>query len=132
MNLINILGIATCLGLTSSAFASSTYVYCGVPDGSDWEWLLDTDDNYISIEGEWKRVTLNDSSYFNVFNVSESVFNQRTWECPAGYVVQPADRSTSFWEVFQITREDGSSYLKEGHKSYHNSMRYQDHFLRSL
>lgn len=112
--------------------SSTTYVYCGLPDGSDWDWLYDEQGNYINIEGEWRRISLHDSSFYNVFNVQQSTFNQKKIKCPSGYIPQPADRNTSYWEVFQISLPNGSSYFMEGHKSYHNTIRPQNHYLRSL
>lgn len=51
--------------MASSAFANtSTYVYCGLPDGSNWDWLLDGNNNYETIEGQWARINqANGTSY---------------------------------------------------------------------
>lgn len=118
--------------INTSQATALTYVYCGLPDGSDWDWLLDEQGNYISIEGQWRRVSLHDSSFFNVFNVEKATFDEKNLDCPSGYNLQPADRNTSYWEVFQITLPNGSTYFMDGHKSYHNTSRHQSHYLRSL
>ena len=108
--------------LTSATFVNaSTYVYCGLPDGSDWDWILDDHDNYEMISGQWARVTEANGQYFNVFRVTEAAFDTRLFSCPAGYVTQPAESGTSRWEIFEIVRPDGSSYFVDGYKTYYLS-----------
>ncbi|NRD72211.1 hypothetical protein HQQ94_02950 [Shewanella sp. VB17] len=113
--------IITCLTLilSSQSFAE-TYVYCGLPDGSDWEWLLDENNNYVPIEGQWGRITAANHGYFKVFKVQESTFIEKTLTCPEGYITQPAERNSSKWEIFELIRPDGSSYFIDAHKSYYN------------
>ncbi|RSD28536.1 hypothetical protein [Vibrio pectenicida] len=112
--------------LTSTTFANtSTYVYCGLPDGSDWDWLLNMHDNYEMIRGQWARVTEENSQYFNVFRVDEAVFDVKAFNCPAGYIAQPAESGTSRWEIFEIIRSDGSSYFIDGYKTYYSSISNQ-------
>ncbi|MDN3610050.1 hypothetical protein ACODM8_14520 [Vibrio ostreicida] len=121
--------IALCV--TSSAFANtSTYVYCGLPDGSDWDWLLDHNDNYTTIEGQWGRVTQPSGRYFNVFRVTEAVFEAKAFSCPAGYIAQPADSGTSRWEIFEIIRPDGSRYFIDAYRTYYHNgtSRVEDNF----
>ncbi|MCC2525750.1 hypothetical protein [Vibrio coralliilyticus] len=115
--------IITCSALlmASSAFANtSTYVYCGLPDGSDWDWLLGGNNNYETIEGQWARISQADGSYFNALRVSEALFNSKAFSCPAGYVPQPADSGTSRWEIFEVIRADGTSYLIDAYKTHYN------------
>ncbi|MFY2507833.1 hypothetical protein ACN3E9_06015 [Vibrio pectenicida] len=114
--------LSTLLLISSSAYANTnttTYVYCGLPDASDWEWLLDTDDNYIIISGRWGRVTEASGHYFRVFRVSEEVWEQQVFNCPAGYISQPADSGTSRWEIFEVIRANGSSYFIDAYKTYY-------------
>ena len=70
--------------INTSQATTLTYVYCGLPDGSDWDWLLDEQGNYISIEGQWRRVSLHDSSFFNVFNVEKATFDEKKPRLPLG------------------------------------------------
>ncbi|MCF7506099.1 MULTISPECIES: hypothetical protein [unclassified Vibrio] len=108
--------------MASSAFANtSTYVYCGLPDGSDWDWLLDGNNNYETIEGRWARINQANGTYFKVFRVSEALFDSKAFSCPGGYVPQPADSGTSRWEIFEVIRADGTSYFIDGYKTYYNS-----------
>ncbi|MDN3612508.1 hypothetical protein ACODM8_14805 [Vibrio ostreicida] len=107
-------------GLSSFAHAS-TYVYCGLPDGSDWEWLLDSNDNYQTIDGIWGRAIQANGNYYNVFRVNEALFETKAFSCPGGYVPQPAESGASRWEVFEIIRADGSRYLIDGHKTIYNA-----------
>ncbi|MYM61372.1 hypothetical protein GTG28_19330 [Vibrio sp. OCN044] len=122
--------------ITSATFVNaSTFVYCGRPDGSDWDWLLDTYDNYETIHGQWARVTEVNHRYFNVFRVSEAEFQSKAFRCPAGYIPQPAESGTSRWEVFEIVRQDGSRYLIDGYKTYYSITTNQvtsNHYFRSL
>ncbi|WP_114784687.1 hypothetical protein [Vibrio tetraodonis] len=107
--------------LASTTFVNaSTFVYCGLPDGSDWNWLLDANDNYETIQGHWVRITEGSNQYFNVFRVSEIEFQARAFSCPAGYVPQPAESGTSYWEIFEIIRQDGSRYFIDGYKTYYS------------
>ena len=107
--------------LSSSVFANTTtFVYCGPPDGGrDWDWLLDSEDDYITIEGRWGRVTESSGRYFRVFRVSEDVWRQKSLQCPSGKNVQPADSGTSRWEIFEVIRADGSRYFIDGYKTYY-------------
>ncbi|BCK12278.1 hypothetical protein FLM06_03685 [Vibrio cholerae] len=105
---------------SASSFANSTtYVYCALPDGSDWEWLLDTNDNYVTISGNWGRVSEANGNYFNVFRVNEAIWKQKAIQCPAGYIAHPADRGSSRWEIFEVMRTDGSSYFVNGYRTYY-------------
>lgn len=114
--------IFSTLFLTSTAFATTSQrVYCGLPDGTDWDWLLDSNDQYEYIEGQPARVTEANGQYFNVFRVEEAAFNARAFSCPAGYVTQPAESGTSSWEIFQIVKPDGSSYFIDSYKTYYFS-----------
>ena len=112
--------LSTLLLIRSSAYANvTTYVYCGLRDASNWEWLLDNNDDYVTISGRWGRVTEASGIYFQVFRVSEEVWQQKALQCPAGYISQPADSGTSRWEIFEIIRSDGSSYFINGYKTYY-------------
>ncbi|MBU2895562.1 hypothetical protein [Vibrio hepatarius] len=114
------------LVLTSTTYANtSTYVYCGLPDGSDWDWLLDEHDNYKTIDGQWARVTEENGQYYNVFRLDEVTFESKAFSCPAGYITQPAESGTSRWEIFEIIRPDGSSYFIDGYKTYYSSINHQ-------
>lgn len=113
------------LFLTSAAFGNTSYVYCGLPDGSDWEWLLDGNDNYETIEGQWARVTEINGQYFNVFRVDEAIYNAKVFNCLAGYVPQPAESGTSQWEIFEIIKPDGSSYWIDSYKTYYSLSSHQ-------
>ncbi|NRD75720.1 hypothetical protein HQQ94_21360 [Shewanella sp. VB17] len=106
------------LGLVNSivAHADTTYVYCAVPDGSDWDWLVDRSNNYVTVEGSWGRYTYSDGAYFNYFNVSNAQYQSVNSRCPLGEVAQPGDRNTSSWEVFNILHLDGS-IIAAGHKN---------------
>jgi hypothetical protein len=100
------------LTFSTQSFAdTSTYVYCSLPNASDWEWLLDGNDNYVTIEGLWEVDTDIYGRDFNAFKVQESVFNEKTLICPEGYVTQPGDRNASDWNLFKIIQPDGSSYI---------------------
>ncbi|RSD28532.1 hypothetical protein [Vibrio pectenicida] len=122
--------------LTSATFVNaSTFVYCGLPDGSDWDWLLGAHDSYETIEGQWARVTGANNQYFNVFRVNETEFLAKAFSCPAGYVPQPAESGTSRWEIFEIIRPDGSRYFIDGYKTYYSIINNQvtiNHYFRSL
>ncbi|MBU2896762.1 hypothetical protein [Vibrio hepatarius] len=109
------------LWLYSSLSHSMTYVYCGLSDGSDWEWLLDQSGNYETIDGTWGQVHQGNGRYFNVFRVTESQFDSKAFNCPAGYTPQPADRGTSRWEVFEIQKPDGTQMLIDSYKTYYNT-----------
>ncbi|NOH73352.1 hypothetical protein F0225_18725 [Vibrio pectenicida] len=128
--------IFSTLFLTSTAFATTSQrVYCGLPDGTDWDWLLDGNNQYQYIEGQPARVAATNNLYFNVFRVSETIFNARAFNCPAGYVTQPAESGTSRWEIFEIVRPDGSSYLIDSYKTIYSSANNQvaiNHYFRSL
>lgn len=111
------------------SFASTTtYVYCGLPDASDWEWLLDSDDNYVTISGNWGRVTEANGVYYTVFRVDEALWQQKSLQCPAGYILQPADSGTSRWEIFEIIRADGSRYFIHGYRTYYLQGRVEANF----
>ncbi|AEH16468.1 hypothetical protein [Shewanella baltica] len=103
---------------TQSFADTSTYVYCGLPDGSDWEWLLDENDNYVTIEGQWGQVILPNRRYFMTFKVQQSVFDEKGLTCPEGYFIQPGNRNLANWDVFQIMQSNGSSYIMDGYKTY--------------
>ncbi|WP_337969458.1 hypothetical protein [Vibrio pectenicida] len=109
------------LCIYSSLSYSMTYVYCGLSDGSDWDWLLDQNGNYETIEGTWGRVHQRNGQYFNVFRVTESHFDSKAFSCPAGYTPQPADRGTSRWEVFEIQKPNGTQVLVDSYKTYYNT-----------
>ncbi|WP_114784689.1 hypothetical protein [Vibrio tetraodonis] len=112
--------------LTSTTFVNaSTFVYCGHLDGSDWDWLLDDHDYYETIQGQWKRVTEGNNRYFNVFRVTETEFQEKAFDCPTGYIPQPAESGTSRWEIFEIIRPDGSRYFIDGYKTYYSSITNQ-------
>ncbi|GLT17091.1 hypothetical protein GCM10007938_08680 [Vibrio zhanjiangensis] len=103
----------------SSQAQTSTYIYCGLKDGSDWEWHFDNNDNYSIISGRWARITQANGRYFNVFRVSESDLQALALSCPAGYQPQPADAGTSHWEVFEVFRNDGSRYIIDSYRTYY-------------
>ncbi|XHY20913.1 hypothetical protein ViNHUV68_16210 [Vibrio sp. NH-UV-68] len=112
--------LSTTLLISTSSFADTyTYVFCGLPDGSDWDWLISEQDDYITIEGNWGRVTETTGRYFDVFKVNEHTFYTKVLRCPAGYIPQPADRGTSRWQIFEIIRADGSSYLIDAYTTYY-------------
>ncbi|RSD28534.1 hypothetical protein [Vibrio pectenicida] len=108
------------LGFWSSYTHAITYVYCGLPDGSDWEWLIDQSGNYQKIEGVWARITESNGRYFNVYRVTKCAFEIKAFNCPAGYIPQPAESGTSLWEIFEIQQPDGTRQLLDGYKSYHS------------
>ncbi|RSD30490.1 hypothetical protein [Vibrio pectenicida] len=111
---------STLLLASQTVYANTTtYVYCGLPDASDWEWLLDENDNYMTIPGKWGRITEASGHYFKVFRVSEEVWQQKSFNCPSGYTSQPADSGTSRWEIFEVIRSNGSSYFINGYKTYY-------------
>lgn len=114
---LNLLITSTTLFFTSTVFADTTYVYCGLPDGSAWEWLLDSNGNYETIEGQWARVTEDNGLYFNVFRVNEESYNTKAFNCPAGYVPQPAISGSSRWEVFEVISSNAPSYLIDSYKT---------------
>lgn len=116
----NIIIMLSVVLLTTAASHASTYVYCGRTDGSDWDWLLDEHENYEIIRGRWGRITEVNGMYFNVFRVDETTFTSRSFNCPAGYVPQPAESGTSRWEIFEIIKPDGSSYFIDGYKTYYS------------
>lgn len=107
--------------INTSQATTLTYVYCGLPDGSNWDWLLDNNGNYETIEGTWARITQSNGRYFNVFRVTESHYHSKAFSCPAGYVPQPAERRTSGWEVFEIQKTDGTKILLDGRKTTYDS-----------
>ncbi|NRD72212.1 hypothetical protein HQQ94_02955 [Shewanella sp. VB17] len=100
----------------SSAHAATTYVYCATPDGSDWDWLLTNNNDYILMEGVWGRNTYSDGTYFNYFSISIEKYTLINSMCPLGYVAQPGDRDSSFWEVFYIIDYNGN-FIADGKKS---------------
>lgn len=96
--------------------AVMTNVYCAVPDGSDWDWLLDSAGHYVLMEGSWGKHIYSDGAYFDYFSISIAKYTLLSSQCPRGYVAQPADRYSSHWEVFNIIFSDGS-VIADGHKS---------------
>ncbi|CAM3572335.1 hypothetical protein [Vibrio aquimaris] len=122
--------LSSLLLLSSSVFAdTTTYVYCGPTDGGrDWDWLLDQDDNYVTIKGQWARITEASGRYFKVFRVTEELWLQKSLQCPAGYNVQPADSGTSRWEIFEIIRANGSSYFINGYRTYYFQGQVESNF----
>jgi len=121
MKNMSIITLITLLSAPTTFVNASTFVYCGLSDGSDWDWLLDTNDNYETIQGQWARVTQANHRYFNVYRVSETEFLAKAFSCPAGYIPQPAESGTSRWEIFEVTRFDGSSYFIDGYKTYYST-----------
>ncbi|WP_114784685.1 hypothetical protein [Vibrio tetraodonis] len=127
--------LVTLLGISSTLVNASPFVYCGLPDGSDWEWLINSHNHYETIQGQWARVAEATNQYFNVFRVSETEFKAKAFSCPAGYIPQPAESGTSRWELFEIVRQDGSRYLIDGYKTYYSITTNQvtsNHYFRSL
>ncbi|MDN3612710.1 hypothetical protein QWZ16_24365 [Vibrio ostreicida] len=120
--------IALCV--TSSAFANtSTYVYCGLPDGSDWDWLLDHNDNYTTIEGQWGRVTQPSGRYFNVFRVTEAVFEAKAFSCPAAISPNGRQRHLTLGNI-RNHQADGSRYFIDAYRTYYHNgtSRVEDNF----
>jgi hypothetical protein len=101
----------------SKVQAETTYVYCAAPDGSDWDWLLDSADNYVLIEGTWGRHTYMNQSYFNYFNISTAQYQLVNSQCPLGDVAQPGGRYTRSWDVFNLLYPNGATLIAEGQKS---------------
>ncbi|NRD75285.1 hypothetical protein HQQ94_19070 [Shewanella sp. VB17] len=100
----------------SKVQAETTYVYCAAPDGSHWNWLIDSSDNYVTVEGSWGRERLSNRKYFNYFSISEAKYESLNAQCPSGEVAQPGDRSSSYWEVFKIQNANGSR-ISNGQKT---------------
>ncbi|WP_146184886.1 hypothetical protein [Aeromonas sp. HMWF015] len=95
----------------------NSWVFCGSPDGRHWQWLLDRDNNYISVEGVWGRHLIDGGEYFNVFRISEEIYSDIRDLCPTGLMPQPADRATSAWEVFEVSNSDGSTTVVDAYKT---------------
>ncbi|RSD30417.1 hypothetical protein [Vibrio pectenicida] len=130
MKIKQLLACTTALMAMSTQAQISTYVYCGLADGSDWEWHLDHNDDYSIIYGRWARVTEENGRYFNVFRVNESDLQALALSCPSGYQPQPADSGTSYWELFEVLRADGSKYIINSYRTYyiHGTSRIESNF----
>jgi hypothetical protein len=95
-----LIALLLCSGL-SPASAAETYVYCAQPDGSDWDWLVDSTNNYVKVTGEWGRENISGDSYFNYFSISDATYHAVMTQCPSGTIAQPADSRYSAWSVFK-------------------------------
>jgi hypothetical protein len=100
----------------SKVQAETTYVYCAAPDGSHWDWLIDSSDNYVPVGGTWGRRSLPNNRYFNYFSVSEAKYESLSAQCPSGEVAQPGDRRSSYWEVFNVQSPNGNT-IADGFKT---------------
>jgi hypothetical protein len=102
-----------------AAHAETTYVYCAEPDGSHWDWFLDSANNYVTIEDAWGQAIVSNNIYYNYFSVSSEAYHTVSIQCPLGEVAQPGNRHSSYWEVFNILNRNGG-VIADGHMSIIN------------
>jgi hypothetical protein len=129
---ISMLVAAVLLLSVSSANAVETYVYCAETDGNSWDWLLDSSNDYVKIEGIWSREESSNlvQTHFNAFKVPEAIYNSVSSQCPEGKVAQPGDRNSSYWEVFKVSPNNAEDYFADGRRTLFGSS--ADYFFRSL
>ena len=98
----------------------TTSVYCAKPDASCWVWLLNSSNNYIQVEGAWGEYFLSNNIYFSYFTISEENYKIVSAKCPVGFVVQPGNPNSSYWDVFKIMQENGVAVIADGTQTIHN------------
>lgn len=104
--------------------ANWSYVYCTKLDGSDWHWLTDDAEDYMTINGNWGIMQV-DGTNFSYFNVSEHDYEVVNTKCQstfsAEHVAQPGNSSASSWSIFQVTLPSGVNYFAQGRLVRSNS-----------
>lgn len=109
-----------------SAYAEWTYVYCAKTDQSDWYWLKDSENSYVTISGSWGIEKLGKSrkwginlcyEYFSYFSVSDDEYNSVSEQCHEGYVPQPATSKFSRWYLFNVNKPNGKNYFAPGYRT---------------
>ena len=116
----------------AQAATTNTFVYCALPDGSHWDWAYDTNSQDVEVQGSWGVKRVARGGYFDKFRIPESTYQLIQQFCPSGYVPHPEKPHSIWWEVFEVVRVDGSTYIADGHKSIHGMNRHHNHYLRSL
>ena len=106
--------------ISTSLFASETYVYCEKYQKGkvDWHWLKDQDDNYVVTEGAWGVLQLDSITYINYFTIKKKKYLKLYLACRRQYGMlwfpAPADSSLSDWSLFKYTFK-GTDYFPFGY-----------------
>lgn len=66
------------------------------------------------------RESLSNSIYFNYFTISEQNYKMVSAKCPVGFVAQPGNPNSSYWDVFKIMQENGIAVIADGTQTIHN------------
>ncbi|MDE1463649.1 tail fiber domain-containing protein [Spartinivicinus poritis] len=105
------------LTLAPCAYAETTDVFCAKLDGSDWYWLVDNDNNQVSIPGVWGKSWVTSDSYFQYFSVSQNDYQGVNRLCKDNYVAQPANNRFNDWYVFKVNESNNNYFVAPGKKA---------------
>ncbi len=112
---------ALVLIVSGAATADSAYVYCvNENDRSDWDWLINSSGESVSVNGEWEEKTLKAKHGITYTHIHSSVFKidkneERKLTCNDGYIPQPSYSSSSDWYLFESKKASGEACLRKGY-----------------
>ncbi|MDE1460770.1 tail fiber domain-containing protein [Spartinivicinus poritis] len=87
---------------TADAKTSTSKVYCGKVDGSDWYWLYNEDGSHQTVTGEWHidKVSAFAEKHYLTIEFDEYIGFQS--QCKSGYYAHPGWHSLSAWHRFKV------------------------------